>query len=68
MPDLPKWLLHRVERVTRERSQLNNGEFRQERREVVLALRARGLTDTSIAEMLGVTQQYLSKTYPRGES
>lgn len=63
--DLPKHLLTRIERVTRKRFLMSQAAFRAERAVVVELLRERRLQDSEIAELLQVTKQYLSKTFPR---
>jgi hypothetical protein len=68
MPDLPQWLLTRIERVTRQRFKLKmQGEkFQLERGGVVSSLRARGCSEAQIGKLLNVSPQYLAQKFPRG--
>jgi len=65
MPDIPKNLQSRIERVTVRRYQEGRAAFKQERVAVVTELRARGVEDIEICRMLGFTEQYMYKAFPK---
>jgi hypothetical protein len=63
--DLPPTLRDRVRLATAERWMQIQGAFKLERERLVWDLRKAGMSDPAIGKLLGVTQQYLNKAYPR---
>lgn len=63
--EIPRGLQERIRSVTRSRYQIGLAEFKRQRASVIDDLRARGVPDSQIARLLGVTVQYLARVFTK---
>lgn len=65
---LPRALQLDIARVNKTRLAVDARDVKRLRISVIKRLRRHGLLDAEIARLLGVTQQYLGRDFPRKES
>lgn len=65
---LPRPLQLDIARVNKTRLAVDARDIRRLRVSVIKRLRKHGLLDAEIARLLGVTQQYLGREFPRKEN